>query len=176
MRKKGYVALALALVTGLVAFSLIGGAAAQDGTDRRLRANLTGDKEVPGPGDDNGWGRANVRVFPAREKVCFRLRWAEIAAPTAAHIHAGTRTEAGPIVVTLFMSSASPAEPPTLPDTLSGVQGCSDMVEIPEGAPFDNAMQLLRNINGHPRQYYVNIHNLDFPGGAIRGQLHRVGG
>ncbi len=173
MRNKAMAAVAFALVAGLAVFALVGGAAAQgSGSERHLRANMTGAKEVPGPGDDDGWGRANIWVFPSKGKVCFRERWANIEAPTASHIHAGARGVAGDIVVTLFMSSASPAEPPTLPDTLTGVQGCSDMVAVPEG--FDNATQLLRNIKHHPGRYYVNVHNLDFPAGAIRGQLHVV--
>ena len=72
--------LGLALVAGVVAFALVGGAAAHSPSDDFLRANLSGEKEVPGPGDPNGWGRAKVRVFPQREKVCFRLRWKHIEA------------------------------------------------------------------------------------------------
>jgi hypothetical protein len=29
-------------------------------------------------------------------------------------------------------------------------------------------------IAADPRGYYVNVHNLEFPGGAIRGQLRRL--
>jgi hypothetical protein len=30
----------------------------------------------------------------------------------------------------------------------------------------------MRDIRAHPGQYYVNIHNTQYPGGAARGQLH----
>ena len=31
-------------------------------------------------------------------------------------------------------------------------------------------------IDPNPRGYYANLHNAEFPGGAIRGQLFRLGG
>src|SRR5918994_3108769 len=64
-----------------------------------LEANMTGEKEVPGPGDPNGRGEAVIRVFEAR--VCYTLDVRRIAPATAAHIHQGRRGEAGPVVVTL---------------------------------------------------------------------------
>ncbi len=42
------------------------------GTSRgTLEASLTGEKEVPGPGDPNGRGEADVKVYKA--KVCYEL-------------------------------------------------------------------------------------------------------
>ena len=66
-----------------------------------LKANLKGANEVPGPGDTDGRGKALVRVNAKAGKVCFRLRWRNIAEPpTKAHIHKGAKGVAGPIVVT----------------------------------------------------------------------------
>src|SRR5215211_2171557 len=61
-----------------------------------LEAHMTGDKEVPGPGDPNGSGDAVLKVLKAR--VCYTLEVRRIAPATAAHIHLGLRGEAGPIV------------------------------------------------------------------------------
>ncbi len=113
-----------------------------------LKATLTGEQEVPGPGDRDGFGRAVVKVF--KTKVCYALKVKRIKPAEAAHIHLGFRGEAGPIVVTL--------EPPT--DGFS--RGC---VEIPRA--------LSLGLMEHPSRYYVNVHNEPFPAGAIRGQLHR---
>jgi hypothetical protein len=114
-----------------------------------LKANMTGQKEVPGPGDPNGVGSAVVNVY--RAKVCYGIEVANIAPATAAHIHLGFRDEAGPVLVSL--------NPPT--DGSSG--GC---------APIPRALS--RGLREHPARYYVNVHNAPFPDGAIRGQLHRM--
>jgi hypothetical protein len=170
--RRSLVTTMVVLVAVSAALGLAGSAAAEDDDDR-LTATLTGEKEVPGPGDPDGSGSAVIRVHPDAGTACFDLRWEDIDAPTAAHIHFGAPDVAGPVVVTLFATSEAPDQPPTLPETITEVKGCSneDEVTIPEGAPFDDAEELLENIEGHPSQYYVNIHNLDFPAGAIRGQL-----
>jgi CHRD domain len=149
------VALVTALLLGLALLSAPGAAAS--GKVTLLSARLKGANEVPGPGDPDGRGRALVRL--AGTRACFVLQWAGIAAPTAAHIHEGSRGEPGPVVVPFFQPGTNAA---SLPDTLSSVAGCVDV---------DRA--LARRIAAHPRDFYVNIHNADFTPGAIRGQLHR---
>src|ERR671914_1070227 len=64
-----------------------------------LEATLTGEKEVPGPGDPNGRGEAEVKVHKA--KVCYELEVERIKPATFAHIHQGGPNVAGDIVVTL---------------------------------------------------------------------------
>ena len=119
---------------------------------KQLKAKLKGANEVPGPGDPDGRGKARLRVRPKAGRVCFRLKWRNIATPTAAHIHRGRMGEAGPVVVGLFSGQADN-------------RGCVDGFE----------RDLLREIRRHPRRFYVNIHNADYPDGAIRGQLKRRG-
>ena len=69
------------------------------GVRASLEASLTGEKEVPGPGDPNGRGEAEVKVHKA--KVCYELEVERIKPATAAHIHRGGPSVAGPIVVEL---------------------------------------------------------------------------
>jgi hypothetical protein len=64
-----------------------------------LQASLTGEKEVPGPGDPKGRGEAEVKVYEA--KVCYELEVERIKPAMAAHIHRGGPSVAGPIVVEL---------------------------------------------------------------------------
>jgi hypothetical protein len=122
---------------------------AQPGRARLRVANLTGAAERPGPGDPDGRGSAFISLNRTAGEVCFLLNWRRISTPTAAHIHVGNRTEAGPVVVTLFQGTPVAA-------------GC---VSAPRA--------LISQINATPRKYYVNIHTADFPDGAIRGQLRR---
>jgi hypothetical protein len=130
---------------------------------RQLAARLNGANEVPGPGDPDGRGLALVRA--GRERVCFALGWTGIAPPIFAHIHAGAAGVAGPVVVLFFdVPELTGAPTAALPATVAAAAGCVD----------DQDPALLRNIRRHPADYYVNIHNLDFVPGAIRGQLRRV--
>ena len=146
--------LALAAVAAFGVTTTVGakGKKKGKGADKALKANLKGKNEVPGPGDPDGKGKAVVRVQPNEGRVCFRLSWKKIAEPNRAHIHVGPKGEAGGIVVTLF--EGTPVR-----------KGCVDGLEE----------SLLGQIRSNPRGYYVNVHNADFPAGAIRGQLKRSG-
>jgi hypothetical protein len=134
-----------ALVLAVVLIAAVPVVAAPRAT---LEASLTGEKEVPGPGDPNGWGEADVKVYKAR--VCYELEVKRIKPATAAHIHQGGPNVAGDIVVEL--------KPPT--DGSS--EGCKAI-----------SKQLSKKLREHPSRYYVNVHNDPYPDGAIRGQLHR---
>lgn len=117
---------------------------------RPLAAELTGAAEVPGPGDPDGTGSAWVTLNQGQGEVCFELAVSAILLPaTGAHIHSGTADVAGPVVVPL-----------TAPDASGMSSGCTD-------ADAD----LIKAIRQNPASYYVNVHNSDFPGGAVRGQL-----
>jgi hypothetical protein len=126
------------------------GAAAKTTT---LTAKLSGAKEVPGPGDANGRGKAVIRLKPALARVCYRVTYRRIDGSTAAHIHAGGKKESGDVVVALWADSRSG-------DT---VKGCA----------FDVPTATIRAIAADPGGHYVNVHNADFPNGAIRGQLRK---
>jgi hypothetical protein len=115
---------------------------------RPLTATLSGDAEVPGPGDADGSGSFSLTVNPGQEEVCYELAVADIEPATAAHIHTGAPGESGPPVVTL----ATPTD-----------GASADCVEVTR----ELATEIVRNPGG----YYVNVHNEEFPDGAVRGQL-----
>ena len=134
-------------VAGPASAAKLGGAE-QGG--RQLTTTLTGEQEVPVPGDPDGIGFATVTVNPGQGLVCYELSVSDIVPAAAAHIHEAPPGEAGPVVVTL--------EPPT--------NGSSDgCVEVDRA----EAKDILKN----PADYYVNVHNAEYPAGALRGQLSK---
>ena len=109
---------------------------------------LTGAAEVPGPGDDDGDGLANVFLEPDQGRICYDINVNGIGTATAAHIHEGGEDESGPVVV--------PLQPPAE----GAIDGC---------APAE--AELIDRIEADPSGFYVNVHNAEFPDGAVRGQL-----
>jgi hypothetical protein len=147
--KTRFVSLAL-----LVAVLLVGLAPGTMATGRPLKAaDMVGANEVPGPGDPDGSGTARLRLNQGRHRVCFTIEVTGIALPaTAAHIHTGAAGVAGAPVVTL---------------------GAPDETGISTGCVTDVARSLIKDIRKHPADYYVNVHNAEYPDGAIRAQLAR---
>jgi hypothetical protein len=80
--------------------------------------------------------------------VCYELSVKDIATPTAAHIHTGAVGASGPVLVPL----AAPAN--------GASKDCATLDK-------EKIADILKN----PANYYVNVHNAEFPDGAVRGQL-----
>ena len=137
----------------------VGGIALADGSTEHLRTTLSGAEEVP-PADPDGRGTARLKIDTESGEICWRLRFHDIATPFAAHIH-GPDAPAGvnaPVFVGLFPPVADP-------DALERghAKGCTTA-----------SVAMARAIVAEPGEFYVNIHNAEFLGGAIRGQLRRL--
>jgi hypothetical protein len=113
---------------------------------------LSGAEEVP-PADPDGTGFAAITLNVGQQTVCWELSVSNIVPATAAHIHAAAAGVNGGIVV------------PLSPPTAGASSGCALGV----------APTLIQAIIDHPELYYVNVHNAEFPGGAVRGQLSNRG-
>lgn len=94
-------------------------------------------------GDPDGTGSIVLTLNSSTGQVCSTLTTSNIVTPAAAHIHSGVAGSTGPIVV-----------------TLSTTTGCSA-----------NDPALISSIVADPAAFYVNVHNADYPNGAIRGQV-----
>ena len=114
-----------------------------------LRVTLTGIQEVPGPGDADGTGSAEIRVDSGEDQLCWDLYARQVDVVTGAHIYRGAAGIVGSPIITL-----------TTPGADGHSRGC---------LPIDEAMVRELALRGH--EYYVNIHTEAHPDGAIRGQL-----
>lgn len=122
---------------------------------------LTDEAEVPGPGDPNASGTANITINPGQGRICWEITTSNVnpayvvAANTGGHIHRGAITASGPIVVHFAV-------------TLNGTNtGCVDV-----------ARSLIEEIRKNPERFYVNVHwrhptdpTQNFSAGALRAQL-----
>lgn len=113
---------------------------------------FSGAAEVPGPGDEDGYGVAFVTVDASTSEICYDIAVANITLPAAAmHIHIGAAGISGSVVVPFDV----------VPDEEGLASGCTT------ADPASLAGEIAMN----PEGYYVNVHTSDFPDGAVRAQL-----
>lgn len=118
---------------------------------RPMHAAMTQETWTSGyAGDADGTGTALLTINPGQGEVCWQLSVSDIRLPaTAAHIHKAEAGVRGGIVVGL----SAPVDGTS--------SGCASNV----------SRALLTDILTDPAGYYVNVHNTEFPPGAVRGQL-----
>ena len=154
--------IALGAVAGAVLISPLGGALAGH-TNTVLNADLDGRAEVATGaanagmvGDPNGRGEAYVfGIDGDATTLCYVLLVDKIETAAAAHIHEGAAGTNGPVVASL----AAPFDGDAADCLTEGEAG-----KFPTG-------EKVADILANPADYYVNVHNATYPGGAIRGQL-----
>lgn len=154
--------LVAALVLGVVATF---GIAAAGHTNTVLETSLSGRSEVRdgavtsrNVGDPNGRGEAYVfGIDGDTATLCYVLTVDKIGPATAAHIHEGAPGSNGPVVANL----AAPAD-----------GNAADCLTEGEAGKFPTG-ETVASILATPTDYYINVHNAEYPGGAIRGQLAR---
>ena len=163
----------VAVIGGLAATFVAGGlltlSTAQAGHENEvLTTRLDGRAEVATDAADQRIvgdpdGRGEVYVFGIDgdpNTLCYVLDVDKIAPATMAHIHLGAAGTNGPVVVNL----ARPAD--------GDAADCLTQGEIlPNGSPAFVGGATVAQILAAPGNYYVNVHNAEYPGGAVRGQL-----
>ena len=137
------VALSLALVLFLPASVVFA---------QTLGAVLTGNQEVP-PRAVAGFGNATVTFDDTRQNLIVTITVTNLGSPiNNYHIHEAPAGVNGPVVVDII-----------------GLGGTFNNGTLTGTFPVNSAVgqRLLQNPSG----FYVNVHTVQFPGGAIRGQL-----
>jgi hypothetical protein len=142
-------AIAIVSLSGILLMA-IGATATAVAGGRPFSGTMTGAAEAPGPGDPDGTGTFSLTINPGTGQVCYDYSVSGIANLTAAHIHRAPAGVPGPVVVPLPPTSAT---------------GGSDCVVAERSILLD----ILRD----PSAFYINVHNADFPAGALRAQLER---
>ena len=117
---------------------------------RPLSTTLSGNNEVP-PRLTGGSGSASITLNHGLGEVCFEIEATLTKPATASHIHKAVAGVNGPIVVNFGISGTGPWN------------GCVSNVD----------RVLIKDIIQNPEGYYINVHNADFPPGAVRGQLSK---
>lgn len=145
--KLSQIAAASALAALVIA---VPGSAAHLQNGRPLTATLDGASEAPGPGDEDGDGTLVARINVGQGQFCYTLMVSGIDPATAAHIHEAPAGSPGPVIIALSAPSSGSSS------------GCVSV-----------SKEQLREILISPSDYYVNVHNAAFPGGALRGQLEK---
>lgn len=114
-------------------------------------------------GDPDGSGVATLRLQPDQETVCYSIVVRDIGAPTepapgagSAHIHGPL--PAGGIAIDL--------------DTVFRAAGSSTYVARDCVSADSEAIEA---VLADPELFYLNVHNVEFPGGAVQGTLDVAG-
>lgn len=124
-----------------------------------LAASLRGANEVPvqgGPAVNDKDGAALEFIKVKGDKVSVAVTWRGIGRPTLLHIHQGAKGTNGGVKVD-FTKLLAKAKGHSVTGT----------VKVKDGA-------LLDALKTDPGAFYANLHTAEFPGGAVRGQLHQV--
>ncbi len=111
----------------------------------QFKSELLGANEVGG-GDADGHGIARV-IMTQDGSVCFDIGVQDVAPILAAHIHEGAAGVNGGIVVDFDVAA-------------NGLSGCV-IADV----------EVLDAIRSNPSGYYFNVHNAEYPAGALRGQV-----
>ncbi|MFD3499054.1 CHRD domain-containing protein [Streptomyces sp. NPDC058678] len=153
---------AVLTTVGGVAATTVPAVAAEDGggDGTVLAASLRGANEVPaegGPavGDKDGAALQFVRV--EGDKVSVAVKWRGTDKPTVLHLHRGAKGTNGGVAIDFTKLLKSNGKGRTVTGT----------VKVEDAA-------LLDALKSDPGSFYANLHTAAFPGGAVRGQLHKV--
>jgi hypothetical protein len=136
-----------------------GGGDTRDAGETLLATSLRGANEVPAAGgaavgDKDGTAVEFIKV--AGDEVSVAVTWRGTGRPTMLHLHQGAKGTNGDVKID-FGGLLKKGKRHSVTGTVK--------VEDPD---------LLAALTSDPGSFYANLHTAEFPGGAVRGQLHKV--
>jgi CHRD domain-containing protein len=141
-----------------------------------FNATFSGFNEV-GAILSEGTGHLTLDLNRATQTIKFQLTFSGLSAPvTQSHIHFGKVHTAGSVIV--FFCSSLPTAPPgvqacpanggTVTGTITSANVLAVAAQNVPAGDFDALTDALLSDTA-----YANVHTTSFPGGEIRGQIHR---
>ena len=116
-----------------------------------LNAQLTGEQE-DGAGDPDGKAKGQLKVNVATGEICYKIRARDVEELTGGHIHEkAAGSNVGPVVVPFTKTGPTTFE------------GCTKMTEQTRAVAL--------GLRDEPGEYYLNVHNMPYMGGALRADL-----
>jgi hypothetical protein len=125
--------------------------AGKPGTGTLREVELSEAAVVPGPGDTDGSGQGRFQLYPQKNKICYRVTVNDIQTATRAHLHMGDAGQEGGVVKLNLLPPRDSAR--------ECIRGLGE--------------RFIKKIARDSSSYYVDVHNNEFDGGALRGQLTR---
>jgi hypothetical protein len=124
-------------------------------------AALTPEAEVPAVTGTDASGDASVTISDDGTEVSYEVSYEDLTGPAqAAHIHFGSASDAGPVLLPLEVGDSP----------FSGTITEADFAAVENGPQtFDEALDAIRD-----GMTYINVHTEANPGGEIRGQLEAL--
>ncbi len=149
--------------------------------ENQFSARLMGKNEIP-PVNTAATGIANFILSSDKQSIHYAVSVKNVSGVIGAHIHVGTSTQDGPIIVSLMNSSASPYVTTsnsgmlvkgtiTSAEIKSNLTGTKQLKAImPHAGMTIGSIQDLVNLftSGNA---YVNVHTQQHQNGEIRGQI-----
>jgi len=123
-----------------------------------MRANLSGSAVVP-PVDSNAFGFATFNYDAATDSIDYRVSLENVPGLLSVHVRAGSATENGPILATLFVTSTP------LEDYSGILEGTLDSADLDDISVEELTYQMLTG------DAYVSVHSTENATGEIRGQI-----
>ena len=147
-------------VAAALAAAVVLAAPAVAAAPAKYAATLTGKSEVP-RGNTKAHGSATFTVAANGRSIKYTLKASGLSGRAqAAHIHLGKPGAAGPVMIAISL------KPFSLPR--SGTLTAKQFTKVSGASTFAQAVKAVR-----AGRTYVNIHTKKFPGGEIRGQIHK---
>jgi hypothetical protein len=131
---------------------------------------LSGANELPDPNESEGSGSAWFWHDEAGDSIYFMLSVWNVEDITASHIHAGTATESGGVIVPLFGGLGEGESVAGFGILSTGRITAEDLSGDLEGMTLEDLVALFGTAEVESGAY-VNVHSIEYSAGVLRDQI-----